>query len=70
MRLIYEFAAWMEISEDTLFCNLERNKEITAKEWLALPEEERGDYVLKSIADAWKESVGADIVDGNFDIEE
>lgn len=69
-RIIYDFAGWIEVSEDTKFVHIETGETITAKEWKALASEFRNEYTLNSFIDAYQESDDGGITDSNLEIEE
>lgn len=63
--IIVEFAGWVQIApENVTFINIDKKggmPPIDGFQWLALSEEERGDYILESVID-----VQRDCRDGNY----
>lgn len=61
--IIVEFSGWVRITpKNAKFINISTINEkgdmppIDGLQWLAMPEEERGDYILKSVIDAQRDA--------------
>ena len=63
------FSGWFEVNENTKFDHIsfEEEKEITAKEYAELTEEERKNYVL-SFDKGWKEATGGALDEFDVDV--
>jgi hypothetical protein len=71
-NIVVEFSGWVVADPDkTLFFKIgdsEGPETIDGKQWLALDEDDRGDYILDNVIDAQRDSLDGDYLE--IDIEE
>ena len=79
-RLIVEFSGWMECDPDKTWFQYIGNDpyegvmggdiHITGKEYMTLPPELQGDFILKCLGETYMDALDADLVHCDIEIDE